>query len=197
MSVVRKGVSGDDACSPASLQTPFLFLTNTLRSRVEHNVRLQRNVPEEQVDHRDGDGVHDNVGDPSPLLIVRRLALVHRAASAELRLTHHTRHYHEVQHDPQPDQAQEDAPAPLDRGGERRDVRTVQHALRLSGQRQTHLAHLVVDQTLRDDHANGGPEVLAQTLVGGVVEEVIGLADGGQRQQAPDDEADHDERVLR
>ena len=160
-------------------------------------MRLQRNIPEEKVDHRDGDGVHDHVGDPSPLLVVRRLALVHRAASAELRLTRHTRHYHEVQHDPQPDQAQEDAPAPLDRGGDRRDVRTVQHTLRLSSRCLPHLAHLVVDQTLRDDHADGGPEVLAQTLVGGVVEEVVGLADGGQRQQAPDDEADHDERVLR
>lgn len=115
-------------------------------------MRLQRNIPEEKVDHRDGDGVHDHVGDPSPLLVVRRLALVHRAASAELRL---------------------------------------------SSRCLPHLAHLVVDQTLRDDHADGGPEVLAQTLVGGVVEEVVGLADGGQRQQAPDDEADHDERVLR
>ena len=160
-------------------------------------MRLQRNIPEEQVDHRDGDRIHDHVGDPSPLLIIRCLTLVHRAASAELRLTRLTRHYHEVQHDPQPDQAQEDAPAPLDRGGERGDVRTVQHALRLSRRRRTHLAHLVVDQTLGDDHADGGPEVLAQTLVGGVVEEVVGLADGRQRQQAPDDEADHDERVLR
>lgn len=104
--------------------------------------------------------------------------------------------YHEVQHNPQSNQSQEDTPTPLYRRWERRNVRSIQHSLRLTDLRLTHLTHLIVDQALRDNHADGCPEVLAQSLVRGVVEEVVGLTNGRQGQQSPNHQTDHHQRVL-
>lgn len=174
-----------------------MFPPNTQRSRVKRNVRFQGNIPEEEIDHGQGNGVHDDIRDPLPLLLARDMTGVDHATAAELRITHPTSPNGKVQHSPQPDQSQEDAPAPLHRGREGRDVRSVQHTLTITSHQHSHLAHLIVDQTLRDHQTDGGPEVLSQTLVRGVVEEVVRLADGGKRQQSPDDQTDDHERVLR
>ena len=160
-------------------------------------MRLQRHVPDEQVDHRKRNAVGKNTRDDRPLPIALLVVVVDLLAASELRLTPPSLPHNEVQKNPQQNQTQEHDPAVADRRRHRRDIRSVENSLALTRLSSAHFAHLVVDQTLRHRHADGRPEVLSQTLLRGVVEEIIRLANGGHRQQSPDDQSNRHQRMLR
>jgi hypothetical protein len=54
-------------------------------------------------------------------------------------------------------------------------------------QKQTHFSHFIINQTFCDCHTNGHPEILSQSLMLRIMEEVISLSHCRKRQQSPND----------
>ena len=132
-----------------------------------------------------------------PLPISLLVVIIHLLAASKLPLNPPPLAHNEVQQHPQQNQTQEHDPAVAHRSRHRCDIPSVEDSLALNSPVKTHLAHLVVDETLRHRHADGRPEVLSQSLLRRVVEEVVRLANGRHRQQAPDDQSNRHKRMLR
>lgn len=180
-----------------SILTMSIPTNKSNRIRLKGNMRLQHHVPEQQVDHRDRNAIREHARDDWPLPISLLVVIIHLLAASKLPLNPPPLAHNEVQQHPQQNQTQEHDPAVAHRSRHRRDIRSVEDSLALNSPIKTHLAHLVVDETLRHRHADGRPEVLSQSLLRRVVEEVVRLANGRHRQQAPDDQSNRHKRMLR